>query len=238
MKFLDAISAQQFVLEIGQNSLLESVGVNFQPTDEMVELFIKKRKKEIGKIVDFRKSQDSKENWRKNRHKIGSGIRKFHRSTTGKRMHRNLGRFLATRESKDSDVFEALTAISSAKSHAYLSMEYYMPFSEELEYRMFLLHMQPVLTSVESKLFSGTPEAITEEEEDLLIRLCETNALIGSYAEKSGKSRGEVERLWDKAKARVKTEYGLDDDSDRFYALTNGIVKKMLGMKESTEMAS
>jgi len=61
------------------------------------ELFIKRRKIELG-LTDFERSRRQRQNWWKNRWKYMKGIHRFHRSTAGKAFHRNLGRFLATRE--------------------------------------------------------------------------------------------------------------------------------------------
>lgn len=61
------------------------------------EYVIKRRKLEVG-LVDAERSRLQKQNWREKRWKYLKGIRKFHRSTKGKKFHRALGRFLATRE--------------------------------------------------------------------------------------------------------------------------------------------
>lgn len=56
---------------------------------------------------------------------------------------------------------------------------------------------------------------------------------LQSFADKSGKSLKEVEKLWDQAKAIAKKEYPNAED-DRFYAIVTGILKKSLGLKEDT----
>lgn len=57
--------------------------------------------------------------------------------------------------------------------------------------------------------------------------------VINSFAEKSGKSKDEVERLYNKAKDIVKQEYeDVEVDSDQYYQLVIGILKKMLGIEE------
>jgi len=58
-------------------------------------------------------------------------------------------------------------------------------------------------------------------------------ALVQTMADKTGKSVAEVEKLWDKAKEIASKEYkGVPEDSDRYYAVVVGILKKMLGIKE------
>ena len=54
------------------------------------------------------------------------------------------------------------------------------------------------------------------------------NAVINSFAEKTGKSVAEVDKLWNKAKEIAK-EAGESEN----YAYITGIVKKMLGLNET-----
>jgi hypothetical protein len=64
------------------------------------------------------------------------------------------------------------------------------------------------------------------------------NNIIDSFAKKADKSVKEVERLWDKAKGIVKKQYkDVPEEDDRFYALTTGILKKMLKLNEETRMS-
>lgn len=60
-----------------------------------------------------------------------------------------------------------------------------------------------------------------------------SNVLKG-IAKKSGKSEDELEKLWDKAKEAAKEEYpDVDEESDQFYKIVTGILKKMAGVNES-----
>lgn len=53
--------------------------------------------------------------------------------------------------------------------------------------------------------------------------------LVKSFAKKSGKSEQEVEALWKEVKADVRKQYpDVKEDSDRFYELVVGILKKRL----------
>ena len=66
--------------------------------------------------------------------------------------------------------------------------------------------------------------------------------IIKSFAKKSGKSEKEVEKLWNKAKSLTKKEYPkVQEDSERFYKIVTGMLKKMLGLyniKEETTAAA
>lgn len=55
------------------------------------------------------------------------------------------------------------------------------------------------------------------------------NNIVKSFADKSGKSETEVEKLWNKAEEIVKDKYDLTpDDEDKYYSLVTGVLKKML----------
>jgi len=56
---------------------------------------------------------------------------------------------------------------------------------------------------------------------------------VKSFADKTGKSVKEVEKLWNKAKAIVKDEYpDVKEGDDKFYSIVVGILKKMLKINE------
>ena len=62
-------------------------------------------------------------------------------------------------------------------------------------------------------------------------------ASLKNFAEKSGKSVEEVEKLWKTAKGIVRREYkDIPRDSDQFYKLSMGTLKNMLGLKENTNI--
>jgi hypothetical protein len=52
-------------------------------------------------------------------------------------------------------------------------------------------------------------------------------------AKKAGISMDKAEHYWNKAKGIVKAEYKVGEDDSKFWALTTGIAKKMMGLKES-----
>ncbi|MFW6219667.1 MAG: hypothetical protein ACOCZ5_00090 [bacterium] len=57
--------------------------------------------------------------------------------------------------------------------------------------------------------------------------------IVKSFSDKTGKSISEVEKLWNKAKDITKDQYGdVEVGSDRFYEITTGILKNMLGIEE------
>lgn len=61
------------------------------------------------------------------------------------------------------------------------------------------------------------------------------NSVIVGLAKKSGKSEGDVEKLWKEAKSIAKKEYpDVDSESDQYFKIVTGILKKMLKLTEDT----
>lgn len=195
MKFKSTDDKKMFLLEMSRIDLLDKVSVEWEPDKELIELFITKRGELTKTVKDFRKSQNAKQQWRKHRHKIMRGIKNFHKSTKGKQFHRSLGRFIATRftgetpldhykDMKSSgeslsvfDSLETLKSISSLRTHIYIESEYFMPFSEYVE---FLELSDEVLESsfvVEKKLLRYDAQ-IDEKEMDILGRVVTPGVLV------------------------------------------------------------
>lgn len=57
--------------------------------------------------------------------------------------------------------------------------------------------------------------------------------VVKSFAQKTGKSEAEVDKLWNQAKAEADKKDDLEKDSDRYYAYVTGILKKMLSIDEN-----
>jgi hypothetical protein len=56
--------------------------------------------------------------------------------------------------------------------------------------------------------------------------------VVKSFAEQTGKSIEEVEKLWNKAKTNA-IKQGFKEDDSNFFAYVTGTLKKMLGLNES-----
>lgn len=233
MKFASLQAKQEFLSEIERLDLLAVISETWEPSAEMEELFIRKRKKLVPKLKDFRKSQDTKSAWRGNRWKYLSGLRTFHSSTLGKRFHRELGRFLSTRctgnEAYD-DVTAFVKATSSAVTHLHIENEYYHPLMEQIEFEVFYEVLYDALREIEHKAICEGFASFDADDIDFLIRITENAAQIKSFAEISGKTEQEVEKYWDEAKASVKLEYGKDEEDSGFWSLVVGIVKHRCGL--------
>lgn len=223
MKFESDLDAQKFCADIGALDLCDEVDQRFSPTQHQIGEFVKRRRELVGRLRDFNRSQQTKASWRKFRHKFQQGIDRFKKSTKAKRFHRELGRFLATRLAHDKakdrktdredgstrklatenlSIYESgaiLKALSSAKTHAFIMLEYYQPVDEEVQWWMFLEEMLPVLASVEAKVLDERLDEIGNEEYEVLLRLCEKKWLVLRFCEAVGCiTPEEVEQVWGK----------------------------------------
>ena len=190
MKFKNVHDMQLFLLEIGEKISLAHDG--FEPDQQMLELYLTGRRSMLPKLKNFRRSQASKEAWREYRYKYMKGIKGFHKSTEGKRFHRSLGRFLATRESGmrflknealdlslANEWVEALKAISSLRTHLFIELDYYHAISEEVDLHILVEEAIPSLSRLEEALTMGLIP--TTEDVDLLLALIEPRALLEEF---------------------------------------------------------
>lgn len=193
MKFKELKDAHLFLFEIGRTDLIESVkSTDWDPPKELLQEYIKARRALVPQLKDFRKSQTSKENWRKNRFKMKRGIKAFHRSTEGKKFHRSLGRYLATRISKSGrygnydEKYEALKGLSSLRTHIYIDNGYFKPLEEQIDFEFFMDEIIPVTLSEELKTYKDD-DISSEEDLDILCRAVTLEDLLKEYCSVIGK---------------------------------------------------
>lgn len=233
MKFLSTEDKYIFLSEMDRLDLFAQVTEEFQPPQDLKELFIKRRLGLIKGLKNFRKSQQQKSNWRGNKWKYLSGIRRFHKSTAGKKFHRSLGRFLATRLTRNeslskTDVLEFVLGIASARTHALLEKEYYIPIADQVEYEIFLEELLPFLSKMDNFIITEGFQ-LDEEDEEFLLRITEATALIKSFAEKTGKPEQEIDAMWNEIKSALLKD-GKSEDDPQFYGLLVSVLKKKLDL--------
>jgi len=208
MKFATDTDVKMFLLEIEDIDAALTATKDFTPTKEMIELFVKKRKNLITGLKDFRRKQNTKQQWRHERYKMLRGIKRFHKSTAGKKFHRALGRYIATRESMEnssedtfylSEVSDVLKALSSLKTHAFIELEYFHPLSEELEYRLLFEELIPLVNGIERNLLRGD-FSLDERSEEVLLRITDFDQVINHLAIENGLEVGIVDELYAKIK--------------------------------------
>lgn len=228
MKFLDITDIHFFLIEIGQTDLIPSVTEGFSPSEEQIKLFIKKRDKINKALVDKEKSNNTKSLWRSNRAKMMKGIKRFHKSTKGKRFHRAMSRFMINNPQENLTIFqkaEISKAISSVKTHLYIELEYYQPIFERIETEQLVVSTVPVLNRIESKIFDD--KNLSDNDIEMLYSLIEVNALIKSFADKTGKTEDEIDQKWNDIKKALKKQ-GHSETDLNFYGLLVSILKKSL----------
>lgn len=233
MKFSNKLDLELFLSEVDRLDLLGQVDESFDPSQELLELFIKRRKPLVGAIKDFRRSQSTKEQWRQKRWRFMKGIKRFHNSVKGKRFHRNMGRFLSTRyfhpqmksiigDDQESsmqgsrmkeglniyDLAEILKAINSAKTHIFIELERYFPLQEEIEYWEMMDEIFPGIDRVEKRLWLG--EELEKEDLEILFRLTEKKELVKAFAESCNFDCEKIENFWDEFEEKNKDK--LDED--------------------------
>ena len=215
MKFKSHQDKQLFLLELGKVDIYSTIEETWNPPSDLIEMYIKSRSELIPGLTDFRKSQNTKDSWRRNRHKYMKGIKNFHRSTKGKRFHRAMSSFLLNHESFKEMVhpplFETLKAVNSLKTHLYIELEYYMPVNEYMDLIEVLEHLIPCTNRVEQSLLQGS-YSISNDDKELLLRLTEPDELIESLSSRTEKSVAKIRKVWED-----QINEDLKDDSEFFY---------------------
>ena len=86
------------------------------PTD--LREFILRRQPRVQRIKDRQKSRQQKQSFRQNRAKYMRGIRRFHRNSKGKRFHRDLATFVATKAGLEDTQPKPLSGIKELHERA------------------------------------------------------------------------------------------------------------------------
>jgi hypothetical protein len=235
MKFHNIDDIRLFLLEVGSISLVESVNEDFTPTEDQINEFILARRPMESLIKNHRKSQIAKGSWRRNRTQMMKGIKAFHRSTEGKRFHRNLGNFLATRfttrdtgRTATNESIEFLKALNSAKTHLYIELEYFHQLHEQVE-------LDDMAFNYAYNLFRDIEDSVikqidfNEDQVQFLLDITEANALIQSLSTKSKKSISQVEKVWNDIKKGLEKS-GMKDSEEKFYPILVSTLKKKLNL--------
>lgn len=192
--------------------------------------FIKARRGIVPRFKNFRKSQITKRSWRTHRWRYMKGIKKFHRSIAGKRFHRSLGRYLATRftksrfkESLDFVQTLALKGLSSLRTHLHIEGGYFMTINERVEFELFADYALPLLQECENLIYNNADHKLDEDQLELLLRLVEEKELLKCVAEMNDIEVEKVQSIWNALKVADKedeTHYMLECFQDLMKSLT------------------
>lgn len=239
MKFLSILDVQTFLLEIKEFDKVNGVQANYQPTNEELTSFIKSRSPLVSKLKNYRKSADQKANWRGNRTKMMKGIKAFHKSVDGKRFHRRLGRFMATRITRTKDTNEDyqtlllkqsyLKGLNSAKQHLFVELEYFHQLQEQVELEdMIISYAIPMFQIIENKIV--TDEDLSDDELVFLMDLTDNKSLVTALSDKTGVEFAEIENMWDSITSELENE-GVAKDDPAFYPSLIDKLKSELGLE-------
>jgi hypothetical protein len=196
MRFESLTDIHLFLTYIGRLDLVGNVSESFKPDDKMMELFIKRRTSVIPGLKNFRKSQIAKSQWRRNKYEMLKNMRKFHKSTAGKKFHRNLGNFLATRifqSTKSTNgilktglqaesFLDTLKSLSSLRTNLYIFSENFQTVRDQVDYELYLEAILPSIFRIESGFCSGKPYSIEPEDLDKLLYCIPENVILGCCA--------------------------------------------------------
>lgn len=203
MKFHNVLDAQKFLIEIGKLNEAMTVDSVYEPTNEEISAFISIRSPLVSKIKDHRQASASKANWRQNRYKIMRGIKSFHSSVEGKRFHRKLGRFLATRITREKatnesvfEMHEALVGLNSLRQHLIVELGYFHNLYEQIEVEELVVdYAVPMLSSIETKVLKG--EELDSDEWSFLMDMVSKNHLVSALSELTGESFENLNNMYD-----------------------------------------
>jgi len=170
------LDRSRFLVDLNRVDLLETKDV----PKELHELFLKKRRPLVNQVKDFRRSQRSKAAWRRNRYSMLKGIRTWSKSLRAKKFHRQLGRFLATRITKNDEALlleipDTLKALSSLRTHIYIESAYYRSLEDDVDHFELLEYTIPLLNSLELKLLNEECDQISYDELEIAFRLVDTS---------------------------------------------------------------
>ncbi len=240
MKFIDELDARTFLMEIRAFDKVNEAGVDYEPTEEELDEFLKLRSPLVKKMKDRRRSSAQKANWRQNRHKMLKAIKAFHKSVAGKRFHKQLGRFLATRifrrkanEDASADMLiakrETLKGLNSAKQHLLVELGYFHQLEEQVQFEEYITdYAYPRLRALEEKVIND--DTLDDDDVIFLMDLVETNSVVQSFAKKTGKTFDEIEDVWNTISDEWKKS-GIDKEDDKFFPVLVARLKKMLKIK-------
>lgn len=179
-----------FLNELGRTDDVYSFNESATITEEEEKEFIKKRGTLIKGVRDRDKSSAQKTNWRQNKHKIMKGIKKYHKSSAGKRFHRNMSRFMMTRITRDktpnSSIYEMgsyLSTLNSLKQTFSVELEFYHPLFEQMEIETILVdYALPIFTSLERKIIENAQ--IDDDELTFLLDFNESDTFLDEFSKR------------------------------------------------------
>ena len=166
-----------------------------------------------------------------------TGIKAFHRSVEGKRFHRRLGNFIATRitrtkTNKSEDLFTTLMSkqshlkgLNSAKQHLFVELEYYHSLDEQVEIEEIITeYALPLFRDIEGKIVCD--DDLNEDDMNFLFDITDHTVIIaclaeklkrGCTAEKNSPEVAKVSKLWNSIIDKLSKD-DKDKENEDFYS--------------------
>lgn len=236
----DEDAALFLVLEVKNFQAAKTATKDYVPTKEEMDSFIKRRTSLVDKLKDHRKGQDQKSNWRKNRYKMMKGIKAFHRSTKGKKMHKKLGNFLANRimRNEDNKAFALLQrkalhleGVNTARQHMLVELKYYHEFEEQVEIEEVIVDYSiPMLTKIENAIVHDLP--LSDDQLTFLFDITETGAILQYISLIARKKFAVVENLWNDISKDLIAKGIAENSEDYYVEMVNALKPKLIKEKK------
>jgi len=216
MKFLDKHELNLFFIESGNFQKINSEEVEFEPDSEMLEGIFIKRQDRKASLPSFRKSQDTEGQWRGMRYKMLSGIRRFHRSTEGKRQHRAMARFLANREIRPSIKDQSILSMQErslliteldtfVQDLSDFHEKYFHPIDDYFDLFTIRQSIVNMCEGIISNLISPLP--LNDDQNDFIEFLVEEDNLIYAISEGLELDEKLVREEWDSQKNDINSTF-------------------------------
>jgi hypothetical protein len=216
MKFLDKHELNLFFIESGNFQKINSEEVEFEPDSEMLEGIFIKRQDRKASLPSFRKSQDTEGQWRGMRYKMLSGIRRFHRSTEGKRQHRAMARFLANREIRPSIKDQSILSMQErslliteldtfVQDLSDFHEKYFHPIDDYFDLFTIRQSIVNMCEGIISNLISPLP--LNDDQNDFIEFLVEEDNLIYAISEGLELDEKVVREEWDSQKNDINSTF-------------------------------
>jgi hypothetical protein len=239
MKFKTVDDKYLFLTDIDRSDLFCNVDEEYNPSENLIELFFKKEKGLFQRLKDRRRQKRMEAEWRHNRYVYQKGSKKFQSSSYGKRFHTELGKFLANHDVKKgtlvktkdayTESLRSIVPINSLVTHYLIESDFYYPLMERVDLYFTCLDVMTLRDRLERYFLMG--EALDDHDYEFLVHLVEVNALINSLASKYGKNKDRVEKIWNNVKSSLLSTGKKESDAN-FYAMLVGGVKKALKSKK------
>lgn len=164
LKFRDKSDQQMYAVDEELLTIEEALVVDQPRLDDICEGIIKRRligrNKRRRRVKDHKRSRSMKKLWKSKRKNFEKGIKKFHKSIKGKRLHQKVAR--NRKDGKYRSIQEWYTGISSMLTHLAIEASYSSTINEEAEMELLWEEGNTLLLPILNEM-ATIDEAMDEE---------------------------------------------------------------------------